>query len=731
MIAVALSKDAVEPFIMRLTSGSAIVACINSPESVTISGDETAIFELESNLKANGIFARVLKVQNAYHSWHMKIIENHYIHAVKHVQASEGADGTLIFSSVTGQLVSGVDLGAAYWARNLVSPVIFSQAVNSLLRSPIARPDVLLEIGPHSVLQAPLKQILDAYHNSKARPASISILQRGKNAAMTALQAAGELWTRGYPIDLKKVNMDLIDQPQREPQVLNDLPPYPFNHSKSYWHESHLGRAHRFRQFGRRDLIGAPALDSTPFEPRWRGFIRMSENPWLLDHQVQNTVLYPAAGMIVMVLEAAQQLRDISLFIEGYEIRRMHVDKAMIIPTTAHGLETTLNLKLQQAIPGDISQSSSYEFSQYSKALDAPWQQNCHGILVIHYGADNKFGSFIKEEVDIGSFPASYKHLKELCTESIIPRQLYETLESIGIKYGPTFQNISWIQNHDNFSCSIVRIPDTSDRMPAKYEYPHLIHPATLDAMFQTVFVAGSEPMVPAFLEKIFISADLPQGAGYGFHGHSRATRKGLRDAVGTIVMSDRPDGKPQIVVKGLHFTALSTSTDDFSNARFLSNHQTLCAELVWKEWIGSAKVTTVVDWLDLAAHKKPDLKILDYRGAGSDNASPLLKILGRKSGTMPRFWRYTFATADPPMFDHQLNQTINDRNELIDYTKLSLDEDVTKQSLTEHAYDIVFAIADDHAHWTKLATLLKPVLGLVLSYRILPILKVRNNNPV
>jgi acyl transferase domain-containing protein len=75
MIAVALSKDAVEPFIMRLTSGSAIVACINSPESVTISGDETAIFELESNLKANGIFARVLKVQNAYHSWHRRSLK--------------------------------------------------------------------------------------------------------------------------------------------------------------------------------------------------------------------------------------------------------------------------------------------------------------------------------------------------------------------------------------------------------------------------------------------------------------------------------------------------------------------------------------------------------------------------------------------------------------------------------------------------------------------------------
>ena len=706
MIAVALSQELAEPYIMRLTSGNAIVACINSPESVTISGDETAIMELQNNLNASGIFARLLKVENAYHSSHMKTIENHYIDAVRDVQASEASDGRLMFSSVTGKLVSGVDLGADYWARNLVSPVIFSEAVNSLLLSRTAQPDVLLEIGPHSVLQAPLKQILDAFHNSKVRPASISMLERGKDAAMTALQAAGELWTRGYPIDLEKVNMDLIDGPNPDYQVLNDLPPYPFNHSKSYWHESHLGRAHRFRQFGRRDLIGAPAPDSTPLEPRWRRFLRVSENPWLLDHQVQNSVLYPAAGMIVMVLEAAQQSRDISLLIEGYEITRMHIDKAMIIPTVAHGLETALNMKLKQASPGDVSQGSSYQFSLYSKSLDDPWQQNCHGILAIHYRAEDVFGSFMEEEIDIRGFPAGYKRVKDLCTESVIPRQLYETLESIGMKYGPTFQNIAWIQKHDNLSCSIVRIPDTRDRMPAKYEYPHLLHPATLDAMFQTMFVAGSEPMVPAFLEKLFISADLPQGAGNEFHGHSRATRKGLRDAVGTIVMADRPDGEPQIVVKDLHFTALSTSTVDF-DTRFLSFHYTLCAQIIWKEWVGSAKVSTVADLLDLAAHEKPALNILDCRGAGSVLAAPLLGLLGRKPGSIRRFWRYTFASADPAAFEH-LNQTINDRDELIDYKKMCLDEDVTEQGFMENTYDLVLASGDDYAHWTKLGTLLK-----------------------
>ncbi|QDS78194.1 putative PKS-like protein biosynthetic cluster [Venturia effusa] len=51
--------------------GQAVIACINSHSSVTISGDESAIEEIEKQLKENGHFARKLKVQAAYHSHHM------------------------------------------------------------------------------------------------------------------------------------------------------------------------------------------------------------------------------------------------------------------------------------------------------------------------------------------------------------------------------------------------------------------------------------------------------------------------------------------------------------------------------------------------------------------------------------------------------------------------------------------------------------------------------------
>lgn len=66
MAAVGLGREAVTPF---LTEG-VVVACENSPESTTISGDREMVFEVVERIKAAlpGVLARPLKVNMAYHS---------------------------------------------------------------------------------------------------------------------------------------------------------------------------------------------------------------------------------------------------------------------------------------------------------------------------------------------------------------------------------------------------------------------------------------------------------------------------------------------------------------------------------------------------------------------------------------------------------------------------------------------------------------------------------------
>jgi acyl transferase domain-containing protein len=56
MLAAGVSAAQIEPFLDTLKSGKAVVACINSPSSVTASGDGEAIDELEKVLKEKEFF---------------------------------------------------------------------------------------------------------------------------------------------------------------------------------------------------------------------------------------------------------------------------------------------------------------------------------------------------------------------------------------------------------------------------------------------------------------------------------------------------------------------------------------------------------------------------------------------------------------------------------------------------------------------------------------------------
>ncbi|PVH82728.1 polyketide synthase [Cadophora sp. DSE1049] len=706
MMAVALSKEAAESFLLEVNNGVAIVACINSPENVTISGDESAILDLEERLQGEGVFARRLKVETAYHSSHMRVIENQYLQAISDVRTQESATGRTMFSSVTGTLVKSEQLGPAYWARNLVSPVRFSEAVQSLLRSKGTKADVLLEIGPSGVLQGPLKQILDGEGKPKSRPSYISMLFRGKDAVVTSMEMAGTLFALGHPIDLGKVNTRYMSNDPLNPQVLSDLPTYPWNHTKTYWHESHIGAAHRFRKFGRQDLIGSPSADSTPFEPRWRGFIRVSENPWVLDHQVQNTIIYPAAGMMSMVLEAAQQIQDQDRKVDGYEISKMNILKAMIIPETVHGLETAINVKIHEPVWKD--EMAWHEFVIYSKLLGGAWTKNADGLMAIRY----KSGDI--DIVSSDEFRMAFENSKMVRNETMSPRQLYETLESIGMKYGPMFQNIVAVSKKDNVSCTTVRIPDTKSRMPAKYEYPHLLHPATLDAMFQTVFVAGSEPMVPSFLESMFVSADFPRGAGKELSGYSGALRRGLRDATGSIVMSDESWRKPMIIVRDLHFTALSSSPEDFAESGFIPNHHKLCAELEWKQNVDTTSVESLSEWIRLLTFKNPDLNILEICHAGEPVIEPIFDILSDNPSSTPRLSRYTLASERLGSLE-VLQGRLGKSSSYVLWKPLNGPMDLEKQEFKPRTFDLVISNVVNPEPLATLQCLLKLKGNLVL----------------
>lgn len=232
MLATGLGADDVQVYLGRITTGQITVACKNSPSSTTISGDAVAIAELDTTLKAEGHFSRQLVVDMAYHSPHMQLIANLYLSSIQAFQPhAPAADDVKMFSSVTGKLIESSDLTPQYWLQNMVSPVDFLGAVQSLVRHSTSkrRPtklfvEMLVELGPHSALQGPLKQILKSEEGKFADIPSMSLLQRGKDACSTTLEAVGRLFQHGYPVALDLVNNS--PQISGEDGYCVDIPPF-------------------------------------------------------------------------------------------------------------------------------------------------------------------------------------------------------------------------------------------------------------------------------------------------------------------------------------------------------------------------------------------------------------------------------------------------------------------------------------------------------------------------
>jgi len=224
MLAVGLSETDINGYLEKAAAqfGEAgiSIGCINSPKSVTITGREDQITWLKTVLDENQIFSRKLAVSIAYHSPILERIVPEYMELMGTLSSQDLPETTPMVSSVTNELASFKELSqASYWAKNLISPVKFSTALAHACS--LQKIDNILEIGPHSALQAPIKEIIKGVKKTESIEYS-SILIRSVPATQTLLESIGSLHCRGHSMNLSKVNGHHSSDSM--PVVLSDLP---------------------------------------------------------------------------------------------------------------------------------------------------------------------------------------------------------------------------------------------------------------------------------------------------------------------------------------------------------------------------------------------------------------------------------------------------------------------------------------------------------------------------
>lgn len=618
MMAAGISQHDAQIYLEKVAPGSAVVACVNSPSSVTLSGDVDAIDDLETMISADGRFARKLKVTTAYHSPHMRHVAANYLAMIGEMtpkQPNETTDSNsdsgnrpAMYSSLTGSMVTSAEqLNAEYWVANMENPVLFSQALLALLKhkkvapggngntNGNARPVAVqwggfLEIGPHAALQGPLRQIIDVANNKFAKSAPYaSMLIRGRDATETSLSAAGILWAAGAKIDLAAVN-DLHRHLDTS-QMLCDLPVYPWNHSRSFWHESYSSHAYRFPAEARNDFLGiAEDSRSTRHEPRWRNYLRVAENPWIEDHVITGTVLYPGAGMLVMALEGVLRTADPSKTVEGFRMTDVTFERGLVISLDDEApVETRISLHPLHRQRGP---SDWWVFTVYSMVKGSSWARHCAGNITIVY--ENG-----PSEVEEGNVDASWRRhmalretlLSEPGPSAVDVDEFYSHLETIGMQYGPSFRNVvslTAVPSKDA-SYGTVAVPDTKSTMPSHHESLHVIHPATLDSIFHLVIAsldAGrpKQSAVPYAIEELYIARHQPQGSGALYSGHGRLLSKSGHEMTTELFVSDQDCAKPKLTIKNFALrqvtsgVGLEAAVDSSSSGAAVKK----CAGITW-----------------------------------------------------------------------------------------------------------------------------------------------------
>ncbi|GAB1207223.1 hypothetical protein APSETT445_005936 [Aspergillus pseudonomiae] len=224
---------------------------------VTVSGDMSAVVKLEDLLHADKIFAKRLKVTQAFHSYHMQPLSEVFWEALAEIfdadatETSTACQDVVYASPKTGKRLDDWKhlRDPMHWVESMLFPVEFESSFREMFfdsKNQAPGVDRIIEIGPHGALSTAIKQILQLPELATFEVFYRSCLSRGKSAVNTVQLLAMDLLQGGYPVDLDAVNFPYGCQ-AAEVQVLFDLPTYPWNHKTRYWKEPRANRAARQR----------------------------------------------------------------------------------------------------------------------------------------------------------------------------------------------------------------------------------------------------------------------------------------------------------------------------------------------------------------------------------------------------------------------------------------------------------------------------------------------------
>ncbi|MFB9909381.1 type I polyketide synthase [Allokutzneria oryzae] len=444
MVSVRTAEDVVSPHLAGREE-KVSVAAVNGPEATVIAGDEDAVLEIASALEAEGVKTKRLKVSHAFHSPHMARVLEEFRKVAATITFT--APKIPVISNLDGQRVTGYT--ADYWVDHIRQAVRFHDGIRTLESLGVTR---FLELGPDGVLTAAGADCLA----NPDRATLASVQRRERDEIDTLLAALSGIHTAGGVVKwteyLAGTGAKVVD-----------LPTYAFQREK-YWLDA-VAETGDVASAGQRGaehpLLGAivelPDTDGVVFTGR----LSAQTHPWLVDHAVGGTILFPGTGFLELAVRA------------GDEVGCDRVeDLTLQAPLT---LSTKGGVSLQVSV-GAPDESGARELNIYSRDdsefAEQTWVRHATGLLAV--GAAEPASS-------LAAWPPAD-------AEELEVEDLYERFASNGFAYGPAFQGVraAWAKGDEVYA--EVALPTKQREDAAAFG----LHPALLDAALHPIALGAS-----------------------------------------------------------------------------------------------------------------------------------------------------------------------------------------------------------------------------------------------
>ncbi|MGC4889641.1 type I polyketide synthase [Micromonospora sp. DT227] len=440
MLAVDLPADEVEARIEGVPG--TVVAVLNGPGHVVVSGPPETLAELRQRWQAEGVRAKPVPFNYASHNPGVEQIRERMLTDLAGLSPQPGQ--VRMVSTVTGDWAVPESMDGGYWYTNLRQPVRFEQAVRTALA---AGHTTFVEVSAHPVLTMPVTAILD---EADTTGHTLSTLRRGDDDPTRLLTSLATAHTVGLPVDLSAVltRTDTVD-----------LPTYPFARDR-YW-LARGGSGPVGLPAAGLDAVDHPLLHAVADLPGdegllFTGRLTLATHPWLADHAVLGTVLLPGTAVVELASWSGRA-------VDTAHVTELVLEAPLVVPPTG-GVDLRVRV-------GAVDDDGCRPVTIHSHLDDdtpgagRTWQRHATGLLAPTRPVTVAAG---------GAWPPAD-------AEPIPLDALYPHLTTQGYGYGPTFQALraAW-RSGDDLLAEVALDTDA----PAD---PFTLHPALLDAALHTI----------------------------------------------------------------------------------------------------------------------------------------------------------------------------------------------------------------------------------------------------